>query len=71
VSDRKGCDCGESCSFAGIDGPCWGAREVVDEWHTDDDHGWVHECEAHEGYNSLYGPHVYKPQSGCAAKEER
>jgi hypothetical protein len=61
---RTPCDCGDPCSFAGLDGPCWGVVEVVDEWTADDDYGWIHECEAHEGWNDAGpGARAYKVET--------
>ena len=60
MSDRTPCPCGDPCSFAEEDGLCWGIVDVASEENDENDHWWIHECEAHEGYAD--GVRVYKPK---------
>jgi|14_taG_2_1085336.scaffolds.fasta_scaffold00117_46 hypothetical protein len=44
---KKSDCCGEDCDMLDSKDPCWGEVRLVDEWHWEGDHWWVHMCQGH------------------------
>lgn len=62
AASYKACTCGADCWAEGTNDnePCWGEVSAIDEWYSEDDYGWIHGCEGHDG--DMYCGKSYRPE---------